>query len=120
MKIICDYPYEPCFKVYKMSENVEHKYYYGKTRQSIKLRMIQHQERKLACDIHFSNIGWNNVICQVIEACKDENEMNFLESNKYISQGKLDPKNCLNIASGMVRFWDDDEKAYIIRIDDDY
>ena len=119
MKIICDYPYEPCFKVYKMSENVEHKYYYGKTRQPINLRMKQHREGKLSCDIHFSNIGWNNTSCE-IESCKNEDEMNLLEHKRITQSKKLDPKMCLNISSGMVRFWDDDEKAYIIRIDDDY
>ena len=78
MKIICDYEFEPQFKVYKMTESIENKYYYGKTRQPIHLRMKQHREStKLACDIHFSNIGWNNVTCEVIEACKTEEEMNF-------------------------------------------
>ena len=117
MKIICDYEFEPQFKVYKMSESIENKFYYGKTRQPINLRMKQHREGKLSCDIHFSNVGWNNITCQV-EACKNEEEMNLLE-HKHICQGKIDSKNCLNIASGMVRFRDDDEKAYIIRIDDD-
>ena len=119
MKIICDFPYEPMYKVYKMSENIENKYYYGRSKQTIYLRMKQHREGKLNCDVHFSNVGWNNVTCEVIEACKDETEMNIIE-NKHISQGKLDSKNCLNIASGVIRYFDKDEQAFIIRIDDDY
>ena len=119
MKIICDYEFEPQYKVYKMSEVIENKFYYGKTRQPIHLRMKQHQESKLASDIHFRNIGFNNVVCQVIEACKDEIDMDILE-HKRISQGKLDPKHCLNIASGVIRYFDKEEQAFIIRIDDDY
>ena len=76
MKIICDYEFEPQFKVYKMTESIENKFYYGKTSQQIDKRMKQHQERKLSCDVHFSNVGWNNVTRQVIEACNEE-EMNF-------------------------------------------
>ena len=101
-----------------MSESVENKYYYGRTRQPIELRMKQHRDSKLCCDVHFGNVGWNNVTVEVIEACKNEEEMNLLEQ-KHINKGKLDPKHCLNIASGVIRYWDADEKAFVIRIDDD-
>ena len=117
MKIICNYEYEPCFKVYKMSESIENKYYYGKTRQPIHLRMKQHRDDKLFCDVHFGNVGWKNVTCEVIEACKDEEDMN-LKEQKHINQGKLDPKCCLNIGSGIIRYWDDEEKAYVIKIEE--
>ena len=118
MKIICDYEFEPCFKVYKMSESIQNKYYYGKTRQPFAMRMKQHREGKLNCDLHFSDVGWNNVTCEIVEACKDEDDMN-LKEQKYINKGKQDREHCLNVASGMIRYYDEDEKAYIIKIEDE-
>lgn len=115
MKIIINYEYEPCYKIYKMSESIENKYYYGKTHQPLHLRMKQHQEGKLACDVHFSNVGFNNVTVEIVEPAKNEEDMNMLEQ-KYIRKGKTDAEHCLNIASGVIRFYDSDEKMYIIKV----
>ena len=61
MKIVNKFEFEPCYKIYKMSESVENKYYFGKTHQPFHMRMQQHKEGRLHCDVHFSNVGWNNV-----------------------------------------------------------
>ena len=42
MKIL-DFGIEPQFKVYKISENIENKFYIGKTKQSLKDRMKSHR-----------------------------------------------------------------------------
>jgi len=118
MKIVNKFEFEPCFKIYKMSESVENKYYYGKTHQPFHLRMQQHKEGRLSCDVHFSNVGWNNVLCEIIEAAKNEEHMNLREQ-KYIAIGKIGKGKCLNIASGVIRVYDPDEKAYIIKILDE-
>ena len=56
MKIVNKFEFEPCFKIYKMSESVENKYYYGKTHQPFHMRMQQHKEGRVHCDVHFSNV----------------------------------------------------------------
>ena len=75
MKIL-DFGIEPQFKVYKISENIENKFYIGKTKQSLKDRMKSHRrcdnDDSTSADTHFSNIGWNNVECKIIDVCKDE------------------------------------------------
>ena len=70
---------EPQFKIYKMTECIENKFYIGKSKTPLKERMNHHMRNSLDCDKHFSNIGWNNVTVEIIEACYDENDMNKKE-----------------------------------------
>ena len=71
-----DFGIEPQFEVHQISENIENKFYIGKTKQSLKDRMKSHRrcdnDESTSADAHFSNIEWDNVTVQVIDVCKDE------------------------------------------------
>ena len=72
---------EPEFKIYKMSESIEGKFYIGKTKQSLKDRMYghQHSHALVPADDHFADVGWRNVTVEIIDSGNDEEEMNKKE-----------------------------------------
>jgi len=82
---------EPQFKVYKMSECIEGKIYIGKTKRPIRDRMNNHRSSQQYADKHFSNVGWNNVVVEIIDTANDENELNrkeFIKINEYYKNHK--------------------------------
>ena len=61
---------EPQFKIYKMSENIENKFYIGKTKQPLKDRMNSHINGSHDCiraDKHFADVGWRNITVEIID-----------------------------------------------------
>ena len=88
MKIIID-GLEPQFKVYKMSESIENKFYIGMTKTPLKERMNGHRYGnhglKSACT-HFSNVGWNNVTVEIIDTANSEEELRSKEEKQIIKK----------------------------------
>ena len=128
MKLL-DFGIEPQFKVYKMSENIENKFYIGKTKQSLKDRMKSHRrcdnDDSTSADTHFSNIGWNNVTVQVIDVCNDEIDLiqkeydyirNFSCDLMLNKQHKIkDAKYHSNFDTPiLIGRWDDENKIFIM------
>jgi len=73
---------EPQYKVYRMYESIENKFYIGKTKQPLKERMNGHKHGGSSClsaDNHFANVGWNNVTVEIIDVANDENELKIKE-----------------------------------------
>ena len=74
MKIISN-GIEPQFKIYKMSENIEGKVYIGKTKRPLQERINGHRSSKQYADKHFSNVGWNNVLVEIIDTANNDEEL---------------------------------------------
>ena len=129
MKYI-EFGIEPQFKIYKMSENVENKFYIGKTRQPLNDRMKGHRkcdnDDSTSADTHFSNIGWNNVTCQIIDVCNDEIELIQKEYDyirKFSCDLMLNKQHKIKDAKYHSNFdtpiligrWDDENKIFIMK-----
>ena len=73
---------EPQFKVYKMSESIDNKFYIGKTKQPLRIRMNGNRSSgDIFCpaDKHFADVGWRNVTVEIIDTANDEKELLFKE-----------------------------------------
>ena len=129
---------EPQYKVYKMSECVDHKFYIGKTKKPIKERMNGHKHGdhgERSADAHFADVGWRNVTVEIIDTANDEEELNRKEKEHIIkNHGPMilnrhfccDKRTTLDILSdacdilfpckkpAFVRVWSDDLKAWDI------
>ena len=93
MKIIIN-GIEPQFKIYKMLDTINNKVYIGSTFYPLKARMGTHKNSKAKVDEYFSNVGWDNVIVEIIDTANDINEMKIKE-NEYIERSKLN--NSVNL-----------------------
>ena len=85
---------EPQFKIYKMSENIEGKVYIGKTKRPLQERINGHRSPKQYADKHFSNVGWNNVLVEIIDTANDDEELSKKEYIK-INECYTDKKHLL-------------------------
>ena len=129
MKIIIN-GIEPQYKIYKMTENVENKFYIGKTRNPLNERMNGHRHGdhgETSADTHFSNVGWNNVTVEIIDAANDEEELSIKEqehilknrcslllNKKLVNKMNVDvPLKSTNLH--VARFWYVDENKYILK-----
>ena len=106
MKVITNGFINTQYKVYKMCESVEGKIYIGKTKLPIYMRINAHKHSNASADIHFSDVGWNNVTTEIIDEAKDEEELDYKEKehiNNYYRTHKdlLLIKNTLNC----IDFW---------------
>ena len=89
-------------KIYKMYENIEGKFYFGKTSLPIYMRINQHRHGKINADKHFSKIGWENVTFEIIDWSYD-NENALIKESEYITMAKYThPDKLLNVNS---TFW---------------
>ena len=88
---------EPQFKVYKMHESVENKFYIGKTKKPLTERMQTHRTGRLSADIHFGNVGWNNVSVEIIDVANNDEELAKKEEEHIIKNIKENFKNILNM-----------------------
>ena len=61
--------------IYKLYENIENKIYIGKTTIPIYMRINSHRHGKLRADQHFSTIGWNNVVFEIIDWSYDKESL---------------------------------------------
>ena len=98
MKILID-GIEPQFKIYKMSENIENKFYIGKTKQPLKERMNGHRHGGHDCvsaDNHFSDVGWNNVTVEIIDFANDDLDLALKEQENIIKFTKENGDKILN------------------------
>ena len=86
---------EPQFKIYKMSENVDGKFYIGKTKQPLKDRMYGHRHSHgcIPADEHFADVGWRNVTVEIIDTANDEGEMDKKETEHILKNAN---ENMLN------------------------
>ena len=130
MKIIID-GIEPQFKIYKMSESIDNKFYIGKTKQSLKDRMNGHRHGGHACiqaDNHFADVGWRNVIVEIVDTANDEEELDIKEIEHITKHFKENKHNMLNkkipievkqpiiqVDTYLVRVWSDVEKRYVVK-----
>ena len=128
---------EPQFKIYRMHENIENKYYIGKTSLSIHDRMSKHQNSPIQhSDKHFANVGWNDVTVDIIDTANSNEELT--EKEKYYIRGCQGDVNILNSifyeeknkrcrgrpkiihppkTLGWVRYWSIDENKYILKFE---
>ena len=99
---------EPQFKVYKMSENIENKFYIGKTFLRLYMRMNQHTHQHTNADNHFANIGWDNVTVEIIDTANNKDELLRKERENIIKHYLLDKNHILNKNNAndfAVEFW---------------
>jgi len=90
------------YKVYKLFNDNDDKYYIGSTRQQLSRRIANHRidGRKLRYNSnmlnHFNEIGWDNVKIILVERISDDSTKEDLvkKENEYINR-KDD--NCLNM-----------------------
>ena len=135
MKLLID-GIEPQFKVYKISETIENKFYIGKTKLSLKDRINVHRYSRQHCDVYFSDVGWNNVVVEIIDSANNEEELSIKEQ-EHIIKHKTKCKDLLlnkhyrdntsvicnynKIIYGpflpsYIRFWSTKENKYILKI----
>ena len=131
MKVIYS-NYEPCYKIYKISENISNKYYIGKTKRPIDERIQFHMIGDLKCDLFFGGVGWNNCICEIIDYANNSEELSEKEImwikkhlnhpdmlNVQFNRPKMDDVEIDTSESKnmtVVRIWDEDENNYILSI----
>ena len=131
MKIIFS-GFETQYKIYKMTDNINFKYYIGKTRKNIHERIEGHKKGDLDADLYFRNIGYANITVEIIDSANDIEELSKKEI-MWIKKHLNDP-NMLNIQFNrpkiddveidtsesknmtVVRVWDEDENDYILSI----
>ena len=122
---------EPQFKVYRMTEFVENKFYIGKTKKPLKDRMNGHRHGdhgEKSADTHFSNVGWNNVIVEIIDTANSEEELKMKEEeqitkhlsplmlNKQFNSNKGNNKRTnTETIERFIRYWSDDSHGWILR-----
>ena len=129
MKILID-GIEPQFKVYKMIESVENKFYIGKTRNPLKERMNGHRHGnhgEKSADRHFSDVGWNNVTVEIIDTANDDEELKVKETeqiiknrsplmlNKYLNRKEKEIILEYETTERKMRLWSEDLQSWIIR-----
>ena len=83
MNIIID-GIEPQFKVYQMTESIENKTYIGSNSYPLKCRMSGHINSHNKVDMYFADVGWNNVIVQIIGTANNKDEMRKKRTNILI------------------------------------
>ena len=124
---------EPQFKIYKMTESIENKFYIGKTKQPIKVRMNSHRHGGHECvtaDNHFADVGWRNVTVEIIDSADNEDELKIKEEqhirtnacelmlNKYMNKQKT-PKKKLGREVFTIcktcRCWSEEENKWITK-----
>ena len=96
IKIIID-GVEPQFKIYKMSECIENKFYIGKTKRPLRERISHHRRdrrRPAKADLHFDKVGWHNVTVEIIDTASTDDQL-ILKEYEHILKYK-DDKNMLN------------------------
>ena len=122
---------EPQFKVYKMTESVENKFYIGKTKNPLKDRMSGHRHGdhgEKSADRHFSDVGWNNVTVEIIDTANDDEELKVKEAeqifknrsplmlNKYLNNAKVKaPVTEFETTEKITRLWSEELQSWIIR-----
>ena len=88
---------EPQFKIYKISESIDGMLYIGKTKQPLRQRMYQHQKNpQLKSDEHFANVGWDNVVVDIIDVANDDNALHLKETEHIMQHSKLYKNSLLN------------------------
>ena len=133
MKIIYS-NYEPCYKIYKISESVSNQYYIGKTKRPMIERLSFHMIGDLKCDVHFGGVGWNNCICEIIDHANDsetlskkeielikehigdENMLNVQYNTPIMNDVKVDVSDGENMI--VICVYDEDEQQNVIKIVD--
>ena len=71
--------FETQYKIYKITENINWKYYIGKTRKNIHERMEGHKKGDLDADLYFREIGYNNITVEIIDSANDLEELSKKE-----------------------------------------
>ena len=124
---------EPQFKVYKMTDSVESKFYVGKTKKSLKERMNGHKHGdhgEKSADSHFADVGWRNVTVEIIDTVNDEQELALKEREHIIKNkgplmlnkhffstahiwGNLEK---INAKKYLARVWSEDCNSWIIKM----
>lgn len=88
---------EPHYKVYKMTETIENKFYIGQTSLPLYMRLNIHRcNSKLRADQHFNKIGWEHVIVQIIDKANDKNELLAKETENILMHYEQDKEHLLN------------------------
>ena len=87
---------EPQFKVYKTSETIKGMFYIGKTKRSLKERMNNHKSCQSYSSKYFADVGWDNVIVEIIDVANDEKELSIKEVYHIIKNLKENKDNILN------------------------
>ena len=87
---------EPQFKIYKMSEDLNNKVYIGSTFYPIKSRMSAHKHANNKVDQYFSNVGFDNVTCEIIDFANNKQEMRIKENEHIENFRKNNPDHILN------------------------
>ena len=95
MNIIID-GIEPQFKVYQMTESIENKTYIGSTSYPLKCRMSGHRNSHNKVDMYFADVGWNNVIVQIIDTANKKDEMRKKENEHINNIRNASPTSLLN------------------------
>ena len=95
MNIIID-GIEPQFKVYQMTEYIENKTYIGSTSYPLKCRMSGHRNSHNKVDMYFADVGWNNVIVQIIDTANNKDEMRKKENEHINNIRNASPTSLLN------------------------
>ena len=131
MKIIFS-GFETQYKIYKITENINWKYYIGKTQKNIHERIEAHRKGDLDADLYFREIGYANIIVEIIDSANDIEELSKKEI-MWIKNHLNDP-NMLNVQfnrpkmadiqvdtsesknMNVIRIWDEDENDYFLSI----
>ena len=96
---------EPQFKVYKISEKIENKFYIGKTKQPLKERIKQHKSARTIANKHFSNIGWDITTVEIIDYANDDWMLCVKEAEQIQKGYRENKNNILNINSTNWEGW---------------
>ena len=93
MKIITNGIKERCI-IYKLYDN--EKIYIGKTTIPIYMRINSHRHGKLSADKYFSEIGWDNVIFEIIDYSNDKIILAKKEEEQIMKYYTMNKDNVLN------------------------
>ena len=124
--------FETQYKIYKITENINWKYYIGKTRKNIHERMEGHKKGDLDADLYFREIGYNNIVVEIIDSANnleelskkeidwikqhigDDKMLNVQYNTPKMDDVEIDTSESKNMT--VVRIWDEDENDYILSI----
>ena len=84
--------FETQYKIYKITESINWKYYIGKTRKNIHERMEGHKKGDLQSDLYFREIGYANITIEIIDSANDLEELAKKEINWI--KNTLEMKKC--------------------------
>ena len=87
--------FEPCYKIYKITENISNKYYIGKTKRPMIERLSFHMIGDLKCDVFFGGVGWNNCCCEIIDHANDSETLSKKEID--LIKEHIGDENMLNV-----------------------